>query len=403
MSVRRIVEASRRGAVIAAWAFPMAACVEGDKGRGEQDSSASASVPYAVPLAGCEQHHTAPITIGGQEFNVWIDSGSGTLAVSATGCSACESEGVTALYDTDHGQVAGGIVRAEYGYETGETRWFGRVYEDSVAFAGVPSVSLKFAAVMDQGTGMFGTWWCDAVPTPIDGILGLGPRDLAHWPAEAYSSALRRDAGVPRTFAMRYCHTGGTLWFGGYDDAAILGGMAFVPLEDIIQDAVEVTAVELEAADGLSTVVSVSDDAESLPAALDSGDNYIILPVAAYDAVLAALRAVPVYAALEEQGGASEMSPSELDAALPTLVFDLTGPPAAQVRLPATASYVSWWRTSDGGYQYYGLLRSDAELPDQYSDLVVLGNSPMYSYVVYTDRENDRVGFAPAAPCEEEE
>ena len=388
-------------AACVAWAVPLPSCVDA-KGRIEQDSASSASAPYLTPLAGCEAHHTAPITIGGQEFDVWVDSGSSTLAVAAVGCSACESGGVTALYDTDHGEATGGLVRAGYGYTAGETGWSGRVYEDSVALAGVPSVSMKFAAVTEQGTAMFGPIDCDTLPNQMDGILGLGPRDLVIWPTEAYASVLRHEEGVPRAFAMRYCHTGGTLWLGGYEGAAIIGDMAYVPLQDNIQDAVDVTAVEVEPADGASTVVAVSDESDSLPASLDSGNDKIFLPAAAYDAVYATIAANPTFAAAVA-AGEFEASPAELNASLPSLVFDLAGPPAAQLRLPALASYLSWFRETNGKYSYYWHLESDDSLPARYADLVTLGNEPMYSYVVYTDRENHRVGFALAVACEDQE
>jgi hypothetical protein len=367
----------------------------------DADSATEPFVPVAVPLAGCSWYHTAEITVGEQTLHVSVDSGSATMAVSAVGCSTCEDNGVRALYDPSHGtdlhQDASGW------YDAGELGWSGDVYRDDVGLAGLPAVRMDFAAVTDV-SGMFGMFSCDSDRrVPVDGILGLATDAALLDGTDSYLSELVDDTAAPDAFALHLCHAGGTLWIGGYDDAETTGPMEYASLGSSYLYTVDVASFEIEAQDGTTTVAPVAEGDDVLPALLDSGGPNLIVPSIAYDRVTETIAADPafsVFAGSDWWGGAyvtSAVSPTELAASLPRLLVDLAD--GVQLSLPATESYVRWYDLQDGTYVYWTTLYSGAELGGSWNSFIDLGNLPMTSYAVLVDRDEGRMGFAPAVEC----
>lgn len=369
----------------------------------------AAPAPHAVELHGCSHAHTAALAIGGQTLSVKVDTGSTTLAVSAAGCISCERAGVTELYDTTHGVDRGLAVSTTYG--TGSSGWVGEVYQDAVDLGPGLEAVPDFVAVSDQ-TSLFGIRYCDTEGeyTHIDGILGLGPAQLLVEGTSSYLTGMAAGAVLPESIAIRLCHEGGTLWFGGYDASQLTGDMQWTSLRSVWGDDIGVTGLEVLQSDGVRTAIPVSEERESLPALLDSGFMGMSLPSAAYSRVTSAIDGDPAFTALGDagwwdgEGTTLTTSPAEIDAALPRLLVDVAGSELLQLSLPATESYVQWLYTEDhGAYQYVPNLFDSADYPNLPSDFLDLGNLPMYSYVTYIDRENMQVGFAPAVPCEDEE
>ncbi len=338
-------------------------------------------------------------------MQVIVDSGSATLAVAANGCNTCAQEGVQTFYDLSHGTWTGMGARGAYGYGS----WIGEAYEDDVGAGGSTSVQMDLAAII-RDDGMFGYHICDvAANVPFEGILGLGPDALRDRRTDSYLSRVVEQQFLPDGFGLRFCHSGGTLWLGGYDEAAAIGPMTFVTLHEEPYYEVDVSTVEVRPQVNEATVVRVSNAADHLPAMLDSGGPHLFLPDEAYHAVISAITADPAFAELGDSAWWSDgitvlqTNPQAIDASLPRLVFNFADDADLQVSLPATESYLSYvTRRYDGTYEYQPNLFSDSTQPASDANLIDLGNLPMYSYVVYTDRENHRLGFAPAIPCDGE-
>lgn len=376
----------------------LAACTQGrTDDSGPAVAPAPVGPPYAIPLAGCYYYRTATTNIGAQAFHLLIDSGSATMAVSATGCESCVDDEVSTLYDTSHGTDEGRTASCRY--DLGEMGWEGEVYTDDVSMGGIPPVPLRFAAVTDQDY-MFGTFPCDGDDNvPVDGILGLRQDSTLERGTDSYLSAVVREAAVPDAFAMHICNTGGTLWMGGYEPDETTGEMAFVPLASDSSYSVNVKAFEVEHQSGVRIEAPVSSTWNHLAGLLDSGGPHLLIPRLAYDVVIDAISSDPAFSKLGDiswwdssRGTNSSLSPAELDALLPRLLVDLTGDPDLQLSLPASSSYLQWEATVGGTYNYWHNLSADDSLLD-------LGNLPMYTYVVYTDRVGGRIGFAPAEDC----
>lgn len=400
------------------WALPLIGLVwigcsnDGEVDSNDANDSAEPTTwPVAVPLSGCSYAHTAALMLGNQTFRVVVDSGSTTTAVAATGCPSCEQWGVPTEYDrsgTDCDETASCV----YGSEN--ITWKGDVFKDDASLPGVDPVTLAFVALTEQ-TDFIYPMTCDSadgtVDNPLEGILGLGPDGILLDGTSSYLSGVVAETDAPDSFALRYCHVGGTLWVGGYDPDQTTAEMAYAELPDDWGYWVDVAAFVLEADDGTSTVIQASDEASELAGLLDSGGPSLILPDPAYQQIIDTVSADPAFAPLfgdvtfwePGHGGTSiDATPSELDELLPWLGIELSG--GVSLSLPPTESYLLWFDQGGGSYGYRSDIYSDSYLNsvsehshgDQFLDL---GNRVMHTYVVYHDREARRVGFAPATAC----
>lgn len=381
------------------------ACAAAD---GEADPSERPSIDETpetdevleIPLNGCIYYRTASFTIGAQTFAMLVDSGSATLAVAAEGCSTCSDAGVSVLYDSSQGTSLGTEVATSY--DSGNMGWSGTAYEDVVGIEGFPSTRMRFVAVAEQDS-IFGDRRCDDTEhVPVDGIVGLAPDELLHPDTDSFLTTFVDAMGLSDEFAVQTCHSGGTLWLGGYNLEATLGEMAYVPLNEDEDEfyTIEVRSFTVENSSGEGTTVSRTVGPATWTALLDTGGPNLILPEAAYDSVVAAISEDPD---LSVFGGAwwdrgyvdAEVPPEEIDASLPWVTVELEN--EVTLRLPPTESYVSWWANGSGTWTYWTSLVNGGEIG--WGNYVDLGNLPMTSYVVSTDRAVGRVGFAPAASC----
>ena len=372
------------------------------------DTSSLHARPYAtIPLGGCSWHHTATLEIGDQEMVVLVDTGSGTLAISAAGCSTCTASGVTALYDPSHGEATGQSAENRYG--TGVNGWSGEVFRDAVSIGGVEPVEMQFAAVSDQD-GMFGTYGCDSadgwVEGSIDGILGLREDESVAAGTDAYLGALVEDGRMKDSFAVRLCHSGGTLWLGGFEDGLLTGEMAYTAMTPDYGDSVYVGGIEVLGSAGERTLTPISTEEEYLPGFLDTGGPCLLFPDDAYTGAMLAITADPAFALLGDSGWwngdtpmTSNLVPTELDARLPRLIIHIAGSQGIELDLPATESYVRSYDNGDGTWEYWVGMYPDSVIGEGWEDFVDLASLPMYSYVLHVDRDAQAVGFAPASPC----
>jgi hypothetical protein len=378
-----------------------------DSSRLDDGSNEAAPPPgvVTVPLSGCIPIYTAPVTIGagGPSFDLVLDTGSTTLAVASSACTDCT--GVSPLYAPGSSAVnENTAVSSTYG---GGATWSGGVYDDTVSL-GTPatSASVRLAAIDSQKQFFTGSFHCGHSGTSYstEGILGLARAPDAVTGTDGFfDQLLGSNPSMANVFAVELCDTGGTLWLGGYDPAALTGAPAYTPLPPSPADTV-FYAVDLEelTVPGTSVVVPTTDYAQSI---IDTGTSLFLLQPAAFSAITKAIasdtgfQSVLGSAASSFFGDATScvnlsQTKAEIDAALPPLTLVFGTDPKISVTATATESYLVPY----GQGAWCPTLQSNA--PSSSIPLASVIGSPMLrSNVVIFDRTGMQVGFAPHAPC----
>ncbi|WOO79814.1 Pregnancy-associated glycoprotein [Vanrija pseudolonga] len=225
-----------------------------------------------------DEQYSLRLSVGGQQLDVVVDTGSPDLWVLSECAEAAECANVP-LYDSSRAVRSGQAFDAEYG----EGSASGEIVTDVVGLLG--------------GVGSFGmvnaTSEWKAANTTLSGLLGLGlPYDdededplwlqsVPAWPEPLFGVHLGR----------RGAASGGAITFGGVDRAAVSGEINYLPL--------------VSAHDWAVTLDSVSVQGHNLPtnarASVDTGTSHILAPRDAFEAFYAAIpgaflhRAVPLF------------------------------------------------------------------------------------------------------------
>ncbi len=381
------------------------AAAQGDGGLAGDASqdAADASPLVTVTLAACpEGDYAAPVTVGGQPFTLVLDTGSTTLGVASAACSSCD--GVTPVYQpgptaTDQHQTATSQ------YVTGS--WSGEIYADTVSVAAGATASVDLVAI-DQQSSFFQTIQCG------QGVIGFAQASAALTGTTGFFDQLVATGVVPDVFGLELCPTGGTLWLGGWDAAAITAPLQYVPFSTSAY-AAYYYVVGL-ASVGVSGVTVPIASGTYTDAIVDTGTNAFIVPTAAYQTITSSLAASPAFTqAFGATGGQQLFGPppsadagiatsqgcattnaarDELDATLPALTLTFGGPPGVTVTARATQSYL----TQAGPSTWCSVLAAVEPGPDFPFDSIV-GTPVLKSSVVVFDRVNRRLGFAPHAAC----
>ena len=347
--------------------------------------------PLLAPVRGCSaSDYWTDVTIGGQTFSMIIDSGSTTLAVAGSDCARC---GVSPEYSPGTTAIdANNTADAVYGDQSG---WSGEIYQDSVSVAGAAVIPLDFAEIETQKS-FFSQSSCTAVAASnsYQGILGLGPVDLAALGTEPYMYQFAAKTGYPNVFAVELMTSGGNLWIGGYDPTTVNGTMQFTPMVDSPYFSV---AFSDFAVGGVSLGLHPDDFG---PVVVDTGTSEFFLPDNIYTQIANVIQANATFqanfgteffnggAGVAAANGATE---AQLDAALPsiTLSFPLTNGTSGQqisVTLPPTRSYLVPTPGPGGGTLYgCGIYAATQTL---------LGNSFMRALVVVFAADARQIGFA---------
>lgn len=365
---------------------------------GSDDGGAAAAGAYVtIPLSSCvPSAYTASVTIGGsQAFQLVVDTGSTTLGVASSSCSDCS--GVAPLYAP--GTTAVDQHRqASSQFETGQ--WSGEIYEDTVAAGPEAAVPLRLVAIESQSQ-FFESTQCDSASGGFQGVLGLGPSAAAVGGTDGYLDRLVTGGQVPDVFALWLCDAGGTLWLGGWDAAAVTAAPAYtqqLPHLRRYYYAVGLASVDVA---GTRVPVPTGRFADSV---IDAGSTAFVLPAAAFDAVTKAIAASPGFVSVFGRAGASWFSrldncrslpqtKAELDAMLPPVGLVFGDAPDATVHATATESYLVLYQ----GEWCPALYALDPTADAPFA--AILGSPILRSNVVVFDRGNERIGFAPHAPC----
>ncbi len=358
---------------------------------------------FTVPLSGCVNAHTMPVTIGGgQLFPLNFDTGSSSMGVASSTCASCP---VTPLYQPGSFAVDQHAT-ATSKYDTGELGWSGEIYRDDVAMGGA-SVAVDFAAITSQTSYFIANSTCDTptgtVASPYTGIVGFGPSGLLLAGTTSYVGQLVGSGAIADAFAVQLCHVGGTLWLGGYDATMTTGAL----------QTVELTQSSLYTLPWRDAIVGATDVALPSPASyadVDSGGAEIAVPAGPFASIAAALEADPnVQSLLGPSWFSSTVAaytncvllsktPAELDALLPPLVLRLGNAHPVEVSLTATQSYLMQYvYNSPTSVSYCQSIINGT--PDYGDQFYYLGQSLMLGHVLLYDRAHGQFGIAPGVAC----
>jgi Eukaryotic aspartyl protease len=318
-----------------------------------------------VPLTGVIGRYAGQFDIGGESVSLAVDTGSELVAVASPDCDACANDGATAYYSPGSHAVDLHDTWTS-AYDRGQMGWVGHAYRDTVA-AGALAAPITIYAMSDEAAMILKT---DRVSA--DGIFGFAGDGATNFP-----DALAREDHVPDVFALRKCATTGTLWLGGYDDA---DAATYVPANSYYD-------IALHAIDVLGTRVELPTNTV---ATVDSGGAGLVVPQAAYDALVAQLDRVPRFHTFFGSADAffrdhsCQAAPVDIVDSLPPITLELDG---IAITVPAAQSYA----VPLGRFHVCSALTVRSS--------VSIGDILMRSNVVVFDRARHRIGIAPPTPC----
>jgi alpha-tubulin suppressor-like RCC1 family protein len=372
--------------------------------------------PYVtVPLTGCPFiGYNAPVTVGGQSFQLVIDTGSTDTAVALSTCTNC---GVSPEYSPASGTCSG-TVSDTYGISVSgsATSWSGENCSALVAVGKeLPAVTIQFGGIANQ-SGFFYPYDCSMNPnnTLMQGILGLGPiggDTLGQATDDAYFNELVSN-GISDKMAVLLCSFGGQMWFGGYDPAYASGSPQYTPMTAAQSAYWSVNLTDV----GLGGTSLGGADSQ---ATVDTGTGELVLLTAAYNLLTTALTTNSGVASVFGEGsafgstafdssffsGAECLAPmgcqtrADVDSALPplTLTFPNQGSPGSfTLTLPASQSYLV--PIVSNGATYYCWYVEDAQ--SNQAGNTILGDAVLRANITLFDEGNNQVGFVPQNYCE---
>jgi hypothetical protein len=380
-----------------------ASCAVGstDAGAGPAAYDGSYEVPlgptYTAVLSGCGgPGYAAPFQLGGQTYQLTIDTGSGTLAVASSTCTNC---GVTPGYVP--GPAATDDMQQVSDMYVGGS-WQGEAYTESVQIGSVVPVNMKIASIQSQ-MGFIDQKGCGlgTVPFAPQGIVGFGPADLAVAGTDAFVTKAIAAGGFPYFFAIEVCPQGGQLMLGGVDPAiaGLTGPAVYTPMT--MSSYYNVVLNDLRfGGSSLNFGTSAFGDV-----AVDTGTSVLALPPAAFQALVSAIEGNTAYStAFDNKRGwlgtttcvTSSLTPAQMDAQLPALTFEfpsMDGVGMTELTLKATQSYLP--PTVSQGSTFY----CSGIYSNPLGSGTILGTSVMLSQMVVFDLAGSRIGFAPQAYC----
>jgi len=368
-----------------------------DDEGGQPGNDAGTSALQAIPLYSCQLDgiaYTVAATIGSQQFQLTVDTGSATLGVASSTCTTCDvkpgyTPGATAV---DQNKTA------DSEYETGS--WTGEIYKDNVSLPPGATTPLDFAAI-DTQSMFFEPIQCDSKAGDIQGIVGFAPPAALLPGTQGLVDQLVATQKIPDIFATKLCDTGGSLWLGGYDPAATTAAPQYTPFvaEFFSLGYYGVNLVSIEV-NGTTVPVATAQYADAL---VDTGTSIFALGTTAYNALVAAIGSDAAFT--KEFGGASffggqtpcassTATKATLDSTMPSLTLTFGSNPAITVQATATESYLfeaegEGWCSAIQGFD------QSAEAPVS----GIMGAPVLRSNVLVFDRAQKRLGFAPHTAC----
>jgi len=319
--------------------------------------------------------YSVGVTIGGQSFQLIVDTGSSVFAVASSTLDHCIP------YYTG---TCDGAAIPEQVYGSGS--FSGTVCSGApVTVGGLRAGEPAFAGITSQ-TGLLQSCSASIAGLANQGIAGMAysgltPQGLSLAPI--FDSVVAA-SGIPDIFSMQCCGwTGtsagvGTLTLGGIDSSQYSGSIQYTPITKREWYCVHLTA---PVDDGLA-----HDNCGTI---VDSGTSALVLTAATYTAVMAPINAA--VAALPSQCVLSTNS-----ATLPCIELVLEG--GVILSIPPSIYYQP---VGDAATNCHELViqQSTSGLGDKN----ILGQVVMEAYYTIFDRASNRIGFATIAGCGREQ
>lgn len=333
----------------------------------------------AIPLTSLGGGYTAQLRLGGQPFDVIVDTGSTTTAVADAACTNC---GVSPTYMTAGATDLHQTASSQYGSGS----WKGEVFEDAAVMGSRAAVALDFASITSQ-TGFF-------QGAGYQGILGLGPDGLLLPHTTSYVTKLIA-AGMTGEVAFQLCPDTGTMWLGGFDPAAATTAPAFTPLSSQAPYyIVNVGAASM----GSAAALTGSDFG---PTIVDTGTTLTYVPTAVLTAVVNAVNGSSGYSSvfgtqMIADGAClnTTMTAAQIDQALPPLSLSFAGG-TTPIAIPATRSYLF----DQGNGSYCFTFSDSSHLFGSAQKVSLFGNTLLGGMLTVVDIDHHQLGFAAQAGC----
>jgi hypothetical protein len=355
-----------------------------------------------VPLQACiPLLYTAAVQVGSQTFQMNLDTGSTSLGVASTACSNC---GVTPEY-TPGVTAMDQMQTATSQYASGS--WSGEVYQDSVGFASDPTIPLNFVAISTQSSFFFPNTQCGPSRQGYQGIIGFDRATAAVAGTNAFFDQFVAAKGIANVFATELCDTGGTLWLGGFDATAATAAPQYTPVTtDMASTFYYTVDLETITVAGVGTPVAVAAAGQLTDTVVDTGTSVFVVPTVTFDSLAAAIAGTPGFQMVfganagaawfssQVPCGGVGMTKAQIDAALPALTLSYGTAPGVTIQVPPSESYLMAY----GQYGWCSMMTPLASGP-QFPLAAILGAPFLRSQITIYDRANNRIGFAPHAPC----
>lgn len=373
---------------------------------GEVDAGPWPSTVVTTLTNPCGLYYSAPIEVGAQTFNAFLDTGSTTLAVASKDCPACADAGVHNIYapgpdavDTHEGTASA--------YVDGSS-WSGEVYIDDVHVPGSkPKVPTKIVAISGAENGFFVSGLAaGAMPTPEctgvpnDGIFGLGPSVALAPGTESVVDQLVV-AGMPDIYAVQLCEGTGKLWFGGFDRSVGTADPTYSPLVHVAYSRKGPSTIgySVDVADMQIGGKSVATSTSFGSAVLDTGTTDLVLPKEVFNGMVAAVTASDGWKSVFASNPVFspptcyeiDKTTAEIDSALPHISVMLKS--GATLDLPPTGSYLQAFTKKEKPI-YCPAIRDGGAIVEPGAK-IIFGDAMLRSYVTIFDRAQQRAGFMP--------
>jgi hypothetical protein len=365
--------------------FVLAACNSSinnsgaDAGSGSNTThpdAAPASSGYALTAQNFGLAYSVGITIGGQQFQVITDTGSTSLGIAGSTCSAC---GVTPEYTPGSTAVdQHSTSNSQYG---DSSSWTGENYADKVALTGdSDAVTMRFGSMTTQ-SGFFQQGETD------QGILGFGGSGLAVDGTDAYT-----DKRAPGQFAFQLCPDSGTVWLGAADSSHESAAPQFSPMDT----SQPYLMIDVSSATVGSTSISLSG-----PAVMDTGTSIMVLSSTVANKFVTAVNGAGFSTIFGSSVAASTTqlncydpgthTRAQIDAALPSLSVTLPKAGGGTFMVTSTASE-SYLMPIEGMYCFG--VATVSGIP-----VTILGDAFLRGYVTTFDLTSQQIGLAPEVGC----
>ncbi|CZT45193.1 related to aspartic proteinase precursor [Rhynchosporium secalis] len=324
-------------------------------------------VGSSATIANVDVHYTVLVNIGGENWELVLDTGSANMW-----CGAAEPYVKTAT-----GTATGRLIHITYGL-TSDASFSGTEYKEKVSFGGF-TVAHQLIAAASSTQGLGG----------VPGVFGLGPvgstaHSVASGTVPTFMNNLKAQGSIKtEVFALYFrpligsnvIEANGEMTIGGVDTTKYKGPLTYFP--KVTRGAIaNYWGVHVNKITYGSTTLSLSSNA-----IVDAGTTLTWIPSSAFNAFLSA-----THGKVDEQSGLPSFTTkptANLGFTIGSTTYTLT---PAQYLVPQ-AQFANFGMATG---KYYAMLGSAGN-----SDInIILGQKFLeYYYSVY-DETNSRIGFA---------